>query len=284
MKVSSERFDTSFWCKMVSFVFGNNKQQVLETKGRYFVWLSFKGTAYSGWQSQPGTTTVQQILNHAMSVLLRHEVLTIGAGRTDTGVHAKVFAAHFDVPLNEEKLNTSELVSRLNKILPPDIAIDRIVPVSQEAHARFSATHRTYHYLICRRKDPFFTGRAWLMDRPLNIDLMQEAADILPTEVDFQSFTKSNADTRTHLCKVTMAQWHQEGNMLRFEITADRFLRNMVRAIVGTLVDVGLGKMTVEGFKKIIEARDRTKAGYSVPAKGLYLVDIGYPDEIFLPE
>jgi len=256
---------------------------VVEARRRYFIWLSYKGTGFCGWQIQPGVKTIQQILDKALSLLLREEILTTGAGRTDTGVHAKTFVAHFDTHQQLEIKNLLNLTNRLNRILPSDIAISNIKQALPEAHARFSATSRTYHYIISRRKDPFLTEQAWLMDRPLSVDAMQKAAKLLTLFSDFQSFTKSNSGTQTHICTIQRAQWIEDGHILRFEIEADRFLRNMVRAIVGTLVDVGLGKLTPDDFAAIIKSKDRRKAGYSAPACGLYLVNIEYPECIFQP-
>lgn len=249
---------------------------------RYFIWLSYKGTAYCGWQIQPGSPTVQQTLNNALTILLREDVETTGAGRTDTGVHASTFVAHFDTAQSAEELNLPQLTYKLNRILPADIGIQRIEEVMPDMHARFNALSRTYHYFICRHKDPFQTGRSWLMERRLNLEAMQQAADLLMAYEDFESFSKTNTQVKTFLCKVSKAHWEQEGHMLRFEITADRFLRNMVRAIVGTLVDVGLGKISADDFASIIESKDRNQAGYSAPGSGLFLVDIIYPSDYLL--
>lgn len=249
---------------------------------RYFIWLSYNGAAYYGWQVQPGSPTVQQTLNNALAILLREDVETTGAGRTDTGVHASKFVAHFDTALPAPALNLPQLTYKLNRILPSDIAIERIEPVKPDAHARFSAISRTYHYYISTHKDPFQNGRSWLVERRLNFDAMQQAADLLKAYDDFESFSKTNTQVKTFICKVTEAQWEQLGNLLRFEITADRFLRNMVRAIVGTLIEVGLGKISPDDFASIIESKDRSQAGYSAPGCGLFLVDIKYPEGIRL--
>lgn len=244
---------------------------------RYFVWLSYDGSVYCGWQIQPGSPSVQQTLNNGLSVLLREDVQTTGCGRTDTGVHASNFAAHFDTALTAEDLNLPKLVYKLNRILPSDIAIDKIEAVQPDIHARFSAISRTYQYFICRHKDPFQYGRSWLMERRLNLEAMQQAADLLKAYEDFESFSKTNTQVKTFLCKISEAKWEQEGHMLRFEITADRYLRNMVRAIVGTLVEVGLGKISPDDFASIIESKDRSQAGYSAPACGLFLTRVVYP-------
>lgn len=250
---------------------------------RFFVWLSYHGAAYYGWQIQPGVPTVQQTLNNALSILLREDVETIGAGRTDTGVHAKTFVAHFDTPQQAAQLNLTQLAYKMNRILPADIAIERIEAVQPEIHARFSAISRTYEYIICTRKNPYYTGRAWTMERRLKLDAMQQAADLLLHYQDFESFSKTNTQVKTFLCNITKAQWEVDGHLLRFEITADRFLRNMVRAIVGTLVDVGLGKISPDDFAAIIESKDRSHAGYSAPGHGLFLTNILYPKDYLLP-
>lgn len=249
---------------------------------RYFIWLGYNGTAYYGWQVQPGTPTVQQTLNNALTVLLREDVETTGAGRTDTGVHATTFVAHFDTAQTAQELNLPQLIYKLNRILPSDIAIQRIEEVKPDAHARFSALSRTYQYFICTRKDPFQVGRSWLVERRLNVEAMQQAADLLKAYEDFESFSKTNTQVKTFLCRISEARWEQQGNMLRFEITADRFLRNMVRAIVGTLVDVGLAKISADDFASIIESKDRSQAGYSAPGCGLFLTDIVYPADYLL--
>lgn len=244
---------------------------------RYFIQLSFDGTHYFGWQVQDHDPTVQETIDKALSTLLREEIHVVGAGRTDTGVHAKTFYAHFDTTifLNNEQI--AQTIYKLNRILPADIAIHNINAVSHNAHARFDAISRTYQYHIITKKDPFYQGKAWLVERKLAISAMQEAADLLMEYNDFSSFAKSNTQTKTNLCKVSKAQWTSQNHLLVFEITADRFLRNMVRAITGTLVEVGLGKRKAEDFRQVIESKDRQKAGYSVPACGLYLVDIQYP-------
>ena len=247
---------------------------------RYFIWLSYKGTAYYGWQVQPGTPTVQQTLNNALTVLLREDVETTGAGRTDTGVHAATFVAHFDTTQTAEELNLPQLTYKLNRILPSDIAIQRIEEVKPDAHARFSAQSRTYHYFICTQKDPFQVGRSWLVERRLNIEAMQQAADLLKAYEDFESFSKTNTQVKTFKCQIFEARWEQEGNLLRFEIKADRFLRNMVRAIVGTMVDVGLGKISADDFASIIESKNRSQAGFSAPGYGLFLVEVEYPPKV----
>lgn len=247
---------------------------------RYFIQLSFDGTRYNGWQVQDNASTVQGTLDDALTTILREPIGTTGAGRTDTGVHARLFYAHFDCTQTPDSLAMSSLVYKLNRILPLDMAVHSIFSVDNEVHARFSAISRTYNYIICTKKDPFYIDRAWLMERPMNLAAMQNAADILMKHDDFSAFSKSNTQTKTNLCKVTTARWHAENHLLLFEITADRFLRNMVRAIVGTLVEIGLGKITPTDFNDIIQSKNRSQAGYSAPACGLYLVDIQYPDAV----
>ena len=246
-------------------------------KNRYFLKLAFDGTRYNGWQVQKNAHSVQAEVNKALSTLLREEINTTGAGRTDTGVHAQLFFAHFDSSATMDQTDCEQLAYKLNHLLPADIAINGLYPVHQDAHARFDAVSRTYHYIICTQKDPFMTGRAWLIEQPLDLTSMQLAADHLLQHHDFSSFAKANSQTKTNRCVVQQAFWHTEGNVVKFVISADRFLRNMVRAITGTLVDVGLGKLSPEDFDQIITAKDRRKAGYSAPGHGLYLINIEYP-------
>jgi tRNA pseudouridine38-40 synthase len=240
---------------------------------RYFLELSYHGGAYHGWQVQENALSVQQVLNKALETLLRHPVETIGCGRTDTGVHATQHFAHLDtdVALNERFLHS------LNALLPWDIAVKRFIPVAAEAHARFDATLRSYEYHIHFKKDPFRSNLSWFMrDKPA-IDLMNQSAEILKEYTDFSCFSKSNTQTFTNNCKITRALWQETEHGLVFHISADRFLRNMVRAIVGTLVEVGNGDMPPEDIRKIIESKNRSNAGASVPACGLYLTEVQYP-------
>lgn len=248
---------------------------------RYFIYLAYDGTAYHGWQRQPNGLSVQERIEEALSLLLRRETAITGAGRTDAGVHARLMVAHADLPT---LLPTpEEWVHRLNRLLPSDIVIYRICPVRVDAHSRFDALSRTYHYYIACRKDPFQGRYRWVMDgKRLDIDRMNEAASHLLRYTDFTSFSKLHTDVKTNNCRITRAGWSLTGNDLVFEIPADRFLRNMVRAIVGTLVDVGRGKLSVADFCAIIEARDRCKAGTSAPGNALFLTDITYPEELFL--
>lgn len=246
---------------------------------RYFIYLSYNGTAYHGWQKQPNGISVQEVLAKALSTILRTDTEIIGAGRTDTGVHARLMVAHFDF---EGKIDTKHLSAKLNSILPNDIAIHNIREVKSDAHARFDAVSRRYEYHIVTSKSVFRNGLAARFAENLDIDKMNEAAAILFEFSDFTSFSKLHTDVKTNNCVIKQACWEKKDDELIFTIEADRFLRNMVRAIVGTLLDVGRGKMTTDEFRKIIEAKNRCKAGASVPACGLFLVDIQYPDFIFI--
>jgi len=243
---------------------------------RYFIQLRFKGTRYHGWQIQPNAATVQKVVEKALTTLLRESIAVTGAGRTDTGVHASFFMAHFD-STNREVDNT-DFIYKLNGFLPVDIAVHSIRKVPDNAHARFDAVSRTYKYYISRKKNPFKEDTAYRYLNPLDIKKMNEAAQILFEYNDFTSFSKLHTQVKTHRCKILEAEWKEEDTMLVFTIKADRFLRNMVRAIVGTLLEVGKGKVDNKNFRKIIETKDRGKAGTSVPAHGLFLVDIAYPD------
>ena len=248
---------------------------------RYFLYLSYDGTAYHGWQRQPNGISVQEQLEKALSLLARQEIAVTGAGRTDTGVHARLMVAHADMPF--ALTDTREWATRLNRVLPPDIAIARIVPVRPDAHSRFDALSRTYRYYIAGRKNPFTGAYRWVMNTDtLDIEAMNEAAGRLLLYTDFTSFSKLHTDVKTNNCRIAKAEWSREGDDRVFEITADRFLRNMVRAIVGTLVDVGRGKLSVDDFCRIIEAKDRCRAGSSAPGNALFLTDIVYPEHLFI--
>lgn len=241
---------------------------------RYFIYLSYDGTAYHGWQVQPNGSSVQAELQRALSILLRQEVQVVGAGRTDTGVHARMMVAHFDIG---ERVDGRQLAYRLNRILPRDIAVARVVEVDPSLHARFSATSRTYRYYIHTHKDPFLRAYSCETHYDLDFQTMNEAAAFLLTQDDFASFCKVGADVKTTLCRVTHAQWHQTSpSTWYFEITANRFLRNMVRAVVGTLFDVGRHRVSYEDFKRIVETKTRTAAGESMPGHALFLEDIRY--------
>lgn len=240
---------------------------------RYFIEFSYNGENYFGYQIQPNQISVQEELEKALSTLLRQEVKITGAGRTDTGVHAKKMYAHFDIenPVEEN------LTQKLNSFLPPDIAIKRIFEVDEDLHARFSATFRTYEYNISLEKNPFTLNSAWQhWRRFLDINAMNEACKILFEYEDFTSFAKLKSDNKTNICKIYKAEWQQNGSELTFTISADRFLRNMVRAIVGTMVEIGSGKLKPEDLRNVIENKNRNSAGTSAPAHGLFLVDVGY--------
>lgn len=241
---------------------------------RYFIEFAYNGKNYCGWQYQPHSPSVQETLSKALSTLLRETIELTGAGRTDTGVHARQMYAHFDT---ENTIDSVLLTQKINSFLPKDIVVYRFIPLHDEAHARFDAVSRTYQYHIHTYKDAFEHDGSWYNHNSLDVDKMNEAARILLNYTDFKCFSKANTDVRTYNCTITAAQWQQNGNKLVFTITADRFLRNMVRAIVGTLVNVGLGKISVNHVEKIIESRDRGHAGASVPAHGLYLTKIIYP-------
>ncbi len=244
---------------------------------RYFINLSYDGARYHGWQIQPNGISVQEVLNKALSTLLRETIEVTGAGRTDAGVNASMMIAHFD----SSRPADSNLTYKLNKFLPSDIVIHSIRPVNGEAHARFSATSRTYHYYIITEKSPF-EPYAYRYPQQLDFSLMNQAAKELYRYTDFTSFSKLHTDVKTNNCKVTLAQWRQvSGIKWEFTITADRFLRNMVRAIVGTLIDVGRGAITIEQFCQIIEKKDRCSAGTSVPGNALFLSDITYPETVY---
>lgn len=250
-------------------------------KTRYFLFISYKGTSYHGWQIQPKSSTVQQILNNALSVVLREDIITTGAGRTDTGVHALLFCAHFD-SLCPDLVEKKNLLFRLNRFLPYDISVISIRKVFPDANARYSAISRTYKYYISKVKDPFSESCSWYLHGTIDTQAMNQTCKILPKYIDFTSFSKLHSGSKSNICKILEAFWEEEDNRLIMTIKADRFLRNMVRAIVGTMVEVGFGKMSVEEFEEIIIARDRCRAGGSAPAKGLFLVDIEYPEEIFV--
>lgn len=244
---------------------------------RYFISLAYKGTHFHGWQIQPNAVSVQEKINQGLSVLLKEEVMILGAGRTDAGVHAKQMYAHFDT---EQEFDCDKLAYRLNAYIDDSILIKSIFKVPDSAHARFHATARAYEYWVCQEKNPFLKDGAWIMYSDLDFDLMNEAASYLIEVEDFTSFAKIHSDVKTHICDVRKAIWEFKDDKWVFTIEADRFLRNMVRAIVGTLVDVGKKKISVKEFKEIVAKMDRGSAGVSAPAQGLYLVKVEYPQEI----
>ena len=241
---------------------------------RYFIWLSYDGTNYHGWQVQPNGISVQGELQRVLSTLLRQEISIAGAGRTDAGVHARVMAAHFEI---EADIDCQQLAYKMNRMLPQDIVVDRIEEVSLDMHARFSATERTYHYYIHTRKCPFERHYSCEIHYPLDFEKMNEAGRILTTYEDFGAFCKAHSDVKTTLCNVTRAEWIQTGDTTwYFVITANRFLRNMVRAVVGTLVDVGRGRLSLDEFRSVIEGKRRSDAGESMPGNALFLEDVKY--------
>ena len=250
---------------------------------RYFVRLAFVGTNFHGWQMQENAISVQQQLNKAFSVVLNQDIQLTGCGRTDTGVHAKDFFAHCDFLGHQSQAERLDLIFRLNRFLIRDMAIKEIIPVKADAHARFSALSRTYEYHINRTKDPFLVGFSYYIFGALDVDLMNKGADLLTTFSDFSSFSKSKTQVNNNLCDLQYARWEQKSDQLIFTIRANRFLRNMVRAIVGTLLDLGKGIIDVDMLQEIIEERSRSAAGFSVPEYGLFLTQIEYPRDIFLP-
>ena len=249
---------------------------------KYFLELSYNGTAYHGWQNQPNAISVQQVLEEALTLLLKENVAVVGAGRTDAGVHASQMYAHFDI---ENEFNTVEIIYKINALLPNDIVIYNIIKTTKEAHARFDALSRSYEYRIFLGRNPFEIDTTWqLNNKKLNVDKMNEAAEILLTYTNFKCFSRSNTDVKTYNCNISNAEWILTDKLLVFNITADRFLRNMVRAIVGTLLDIGCEKTSIATFKNIIESKNRCNAGASAPPQGLFLMQIKYPKTIFIHE
>ena len=240
---------------------------------RYFIKFSYNGTKYHGWQIQPNAISVQEILTRSLSVILNEQIVLTGAGRTDSGVHAKEMYAHFDA---DSKIEIPVIIHKVNSFLPKDVVVLDFYLVADDAHARFDAKKRTYQYYINTVKNPFLQDQSWFYHSKLDVNLMNEAAKLLHNHIDFKSFSKSNTDVNTHNCTIFKAIWIIEDNQLIFTITADRFLRNMVRSIVGTLILIGLHKISLIDFNAIIESKNRTEAGFSVPAHGLYLTKIEY--------
>jgi tRNA pseudouridine38-40 synthase len=248
---------------------------------RYFITLSYDGAAYCGWQRQPDTSTVQQSLEKALSTLLREEIEVVGAGRTDTGVNASYYVAHFDC--ENGVADCAQLVYKLNLVLPHDIAVYGVRKVREQAHARFDAVEREYTYYISQRKNPFRRFSAWQYYVPLDVEKMNRAAAKLLEYDDFTSFAKLNSNNKTNICHVVKAEWcrcDSDADLLVFTIRADRFLRNMIRAIVGTLVDVGRGRYSVEEFEEIIRRRDLSLSSAGAPAVGLFLSDVVYGEDV----
>lgn len=248
---------------------------------RYFIQCSYDGAAFNGWQKQKNAVSVQQILEDALSIGCGISGMLTGCGRTDTGVHARVFYAHFDHHQAFDNNQLEKLKFKLNRFLPATIAVQDIITVIPGAHARFSPKYREYEYNLLLSKDPFLVDYAYYVWGNLDVDAMNKAADILRQYTDFECFSKTNTQVKTFNCHIMEAGWQREGNLLIFRIKADRFLRNMVRAIVGTLLDVGRYKTGLDELRQIIVSRNRSNAGFSVPAKGLFLTDVVYPDHIF---
>ena len=245
--------------------------------------MAYDGTAYCGWQIQPNELTVQEVVEHSLTTLLRQEISVTGAGRTDTGVHASYYVAHFDVE-NHSALSPAlnpespDFLFKLNRFLPHDIVIHKIYPVSDVLHARFSASWRRYEYHISTVKPLYNRNYCHYVYGSLDLEAIQGCCKVIMDTTDFTSFAKLHSDVKTNNCKVMLTSWKEVEQGYLFEIKADRFLRNMVRSLTGTLLDAGQGKISVEEFKDIVEAKDRSKAGQSAPARGLFLVDIGYED------
>ncbi|WP_372792516.1 tRNA pseudouridine(38-40) synthase TruA [Lutibacter sp.] len=249
---------------------------------RYFIELSYKGTNYHGWQVQPNAISIQELLNKALTTIFRTAINVVGAGRTDTGVHAEQLFAHVDL---ENEIKIEDAIYKLNSLLPNDIVVENIMKTTETAHARFDAKSRSYEYRIFMGRNPFLIDTTWqLNNAKLNIVKMNEASEILKNYTNFKCFSRTNSNVKTYNCDVKRAEWIKTNEILIFHITADRFLRNMVRAIVGTLIDVGKDKLTLEGFKQIIESEDRCNAGTSAPAQGLFLTQVTYPKTIFIHE
>ena len=248
-------------------------------KQRYFIYFSYNGARYCGWQMQPNGISVQEVMQKAISTILRTNIEMTAAGRTDAGVHARCMVAHID--LEHELPAGIDFVSKLNSLLPNDIAVEKTVEVRPDAHARFDAFSRRYEYHVVLNKNVFSHEFAMRIFYPLDFERMNRAAELLYQYTDFTSFSKLHTDVKTNNCKITYARWTQDNDKWIFTIEADRFLRNMVRAIVGTLLEVGRGKMTPDEFRQVIEARNRCDAGTSVPAKGLFLVNVEYPEDVF---
>ena len=245
---------------------------------RYAIELSYDGGAYCGWQRQRDAATVQECLEKALSTLLRQSTEVVGAGRTDTGVSASYYVAHFD---SCQAVDCDHLKYKLNLILPHDIAVFAIRAVRDDFHARFDAVEREYTYYISQRKNPFRRHSAWQYYVPLDVERMNEAAKALLEWDDFTSFAKLNSNNKTNICHIYHAEWTREGERLCFTVAADRFLRNMVRALVGTLVDVGRGRYTPEQFEEIVASCDLSRSSGGAPAQGLFLSDVTYPDDVF---
>jgi tRNA pseudouridine38-40 synthase len=255
----------------------HTSKSIVEEIKRYFIELSYNGTAYHGWQVQPNALSVQEVLDKALSTYFRQKVETVGCGRTDTGVHASQFYAHFELAGKQIQAESRREVNSINSLLPYDIALKRFIHVADNAHSRFDATERSYEYHIHLNKDPFKQNFSWLLRDELDIEAMNTAAAILSSYTDFSCFSKSNTQTFTNNCKISRAEWIRTEDGYVFHISADRFLRNMVRAIVGTLIEIGKHKSQPQDLHQIIQSQNRSNAGTSVPACGLFLTNIKYP-------
>ena len=250
---------------------------------RFFIQLSYNGTAYSGWQIQKNSpNTVQQVLNEMLSRLLNEPITVTGCGRTDTGVHAREYFAHFDTSREDLIENEGHWILKFNHALPRDIAIQRIIKVDEKANARYNAVRRTYEYIITKRKNPFEIDKAYFLYGKLDVEMMNKAAALLFAHNDFSAFAKSNTQNKTNICTLYKAEWVEQEDVIVFTISANRFLRDMVRAIVGTTLEVGRGRMSLERFQEIINSKTRSEAGLSAPACGLYLIKIEYKEGSFL--
>lgn len=241
---------------------------------RYFIELSYDGTDYCGWQRQPNAMTIQEEIESAMKLIFRKQIDIVGAGRTDKSVNASFYVAHFNI--DEEIVDCEKIVYKLNAILPASISFKKVYRVAYDLHARFSALSRTYKYYIAKDKDPFNFRYAWRVNPVPEVNKMNDACAILMEYEDFTSFAKLHSDAKTNICKLSYSKWEETQSQIIFTIKADRFLRNMVRAIVGTMIDVGLGKISLDEFRKIVESKDRSKAGLSVPGNALFLSEIRY--------
>lgn len=246
---------------------------------RYFLDITYKGTNYHGWQKQENSNSVQAEIENALSTMFQSNISIMGSGRTDTGVHARQQIAHFD---NQTSLDTSDLAFKLNRILPNDVVVNNTKAVQAEAHARFDATLRSYEYFIHQKRDPFKVGVSYYYSKPLDFEKMNAVSKKIIGEHDFQSFSKVKTEVNNFICNIKIAEWKLHNDSLVFYVTANRFLRGMIRALVGTLIEVGLGKMSLEEFQKVIDIKDRTKAGRAVPPEGLFLTAVKYPAEIFI--
>ena len=248
---------------------------------RYFLEIAYNGTHYHGWQNQPNAISVQEVVEKSLSTYLQEKIAVVGCGRTDSGVHASQFFLHFDTV--KVQTNHELFLFKINSILPKDISVYQIIPVVSDAHARFTAQSRSYIYSISQIKNPFLYDVSWRLNKKLDIEKMRIAGSLLLGTQDFTSFSKLHTDVKTNICTVTNFEIIEKENIgIDFHISANRFLRNMVRAIVGTVVDVGLGKLSIEDFKQIIAIKNRSNAGASVPAKGLFLSEVVYPNNIFV--